>query len=112
MCPLCNGQDQILVQLPDQFLSLVTEPGCAPLPQIQTGGYPIDCACIWHQPASKNFGDQFLAHAYQDVSVVLLGTASNQQWFNVLSSCEDGYMSENSDAFATVHGLSTAFAPY
>lgn len=111
-CTICNGQRQILVQLPDMFLPLVTEPGCAPHPDIATHGYPMDCACIWFQPAGKDFGGQFYFHAYHDVTAVLLGVATPQQWFNCLSSCEDGYMSDHSDQFAATHSLSTAFAPY
>lgn len=111
-CNICNGARQILVSLPEKFLPLVTEPGCTPLKQIRVHGYPIDCACIWHQPAGKDFRGQFLLHAYHDVTAVLLGVATHQQWFNVLTSCEDGYMSDHSDQFAAANGLSTEFAPY
>lgn len=112
MCKLCGGQDQILVQIPEQFLVLVTEPGCTVLPEIRQFGYPMDCACLWRQPAGKQFKNPFFAQAYHDVSSVLLGTATSQEWFNCLSSCEDGYMSDHSDQFAAAHGLSTAYAPY
>jgi len=111
-CPICNGTDQILVQLPEKFLALVTERGCEPLKEIKIYGYPIDCAHNWHQPKGKDFGDQFWLHAYHDVTSVLLGVATDQQWFNVLTSCEDHYMSDESDQFAVTHGLSTDFAPY
>lgn len=111
-CLICRGAGQILVRLPEKFLPLVTDLGCKPHPDILTHGYPLDCACVWKQPAGKDFGDQFQLHAQYDVTAVLLGVASDQQWFNCLSSCEDGYMSEQSDQFAEAHGLSTEFAPY
>lgn len=110
MCLLCQDEFQILVSIPEKFIPLVTEPGCAPLDL--SGGYPIDCACIWTEPKGKDFGGQFHAQAYHDVSSVLLGVATDQQWFNVLSSCADRYMSDHSDAFAAAHGLSTDRAPY
>lgn len=111
-CTICNGQRQIRVPLPERFLPLVQESGSLTSPEIMAYGYPIDCACQWKQPAGKDFGGQFWLHAVHDVSSVLLGIASTQEWFNVLTSCEDGYMSENSDQFATTYGLSTEFAPY
>jgi hypothetical protein len=111
-CSICNDESQILVRIPEKFYPLVTEPETEIHPEIPKTGYPITCACGWVQPEGKDFNGQFYLRAIYDVSSVLLGVASDQQWFNVLSACDDGYMSEESDSFAKANGLSSEFAPY
>jgi len=88
-CGLCQG-NRVLegVPIPEKFHRLIDElcPG-------QFVGDPIysviTCACCvfnqWDQPSPRSK----YARAYSDVVCCLLGTATDQEWFNVCVTASD-----------------------
>lgn len=109
LCDLCNGHGSFDVVFPEKFrgmlVELSQEHGHNELFETQVA---IACGCNWWSWADFMPSQDQYALGYLDVAAVVLGRATDQQWYNVLGNSTDrGTGIEILEKWAVALGLST-----